>query len=198
MAQGATEEQARQRRATIDAAGERALAYKKAGYHCSESVFLAVNETFQIADPAMVRAATGFHGGGGTHRLKPGIRLTPLLAGVAAGSSEIDPDDPDVEQVKHLCGALAAGILCVGLLYGRRSPEDDLDCVDELSFELHRRFREELGHNECASLREIWVPRSDDESCSPIYRQGARIIAEVLLDAHELVPECPALGCGEI
>ena len=88
-------------------------------------------------------------------------------------------------------GALAAGIMCLGLLYGRSSPEDDLTCADELSYELHRRFQEELGHNECQFLREIWVPRSEDESCAPIYQQGTRIIVETILDAHQLVPECP-------
>ena len=135
------EEQAR--RAILEEASRKALAHKVAGFHCSESVFLAVNETFKITDPCMVKAVTGFHGGGGTHRLKAGIELTPLLADIAAGTLKPDPEDMPVEQVQHLCGAMAAGIVCVSLLYGRCSPEDDLTCVDELSYELHRRFQEE-------------------------------------------------------
>ncbi len=186
------EEQAR--RAVVEDAGQRALAHKVAGFHCSESVFLAVNETFKITDPCMVRAITGFHGGGGTHRLKPDLELTPLLAEIAAGTLKPDPEDMPVEQVQHLCGALAAGIVCVSLLFGRCSPEDDLTCVDELSYELHRRFQEELGHNECRFLRDIWVPRSEDESCAPIYQKGTQLIVETILDAHRLVPECPQVG----
>ena len=47
---------------TIVEAGKRALAYRKKGFHCSESTFLALNETFNITDPSMVRMVTGFHG----------------------------------------------------------------------------------------------------------------------------------------
>lgn len=183
--------EAQARRAILEEAGQRALAHKAAGFHCSESVFLAVNETFKITDPCLVKAITGFHGGGGTHRLQPDIELTPLLADIAAGTLKPDPEDMPVEQVQHLCGALAAGIMCVSLLYGRCSPEDDLTCVDELSYELHRRFQEELGHNECRFLRDIWVPLSEDESCAPIYHRGTQIVVETILDAHQLVPECP-------
>jgi hypothetical protein len=182
------------RKEFLDAASKRALANKEAGFHCSESVFLAVNETFHITDPNMVKAITGFHGGGGTHRLKEGIELTSLLAEIAAGTLQPDPDDMPVDQVGHLCGALAAGIMCVSLLFGRCSPEDDLTCVDELSYELHRRFKEELGHNECSFLRDIWVPLSDDESCAPVYQRGTQIIVETILDAHLLVPECPQVS----
>jgi hypothetical protein len=178
------------RREILAFASRRALAYKAEGFHCSESVWLAVNETFKITDPNMVKAITGFHGGGGTHRLKADIELTPLLAEIAAGTLKPDPDDMPVDQVQHLCGALAAGIMCVSLLFGRSSPDDDLTCVDELSYELHRRFQEELGHNECLFLRDIWVPRSEDESCAPIYERGTQIVVETILDAHRLVPEC--------
>lgn len=186
-----------EREARIQEAGRKALEFKEKGFHCSESVFLAINDTFKITDPCMVKAITGFHGGGGTHRLKPGIELTPLLAEIAAGTYQPDPEDMPVDQVQHLCGALAAGIMCMGLLYGRCAPDDDLTCVDELSYEFHRRFKEELGHNECRFLREIWVPRSEDESCTPVYRRGTQIAVEIILSAHELVAECPpASGAG--
>lgn len=187
---GAAAEDAQARQALVEEAGRRALAYKKQGFHCSESVFLAVNETLRITDPALVCAVTGFHGGGGTHRLRAGVDLTALLAAYAAGNAPADANNRPVEQVQHLCGALAAGIVCAGLLYGRRSPTDDLTCVDELCYELHRRFCQELGHNECRPLREIWVPKSEDRSCAPIYRKGAEIAVDTILRAHEIAPEC--------
>jgi hypothetical protein len=187
-------EKAPARRARIEEAGRKALEFKKQGFHCSESVFLAINDALKITDPSMVKAITGFHGGGGTHRLKPDIELTPLLADIAAGAYKTDPDDMPLDQVQHLCGALAAGIMSIGLLFGRSSPQDDLTCVDELCYELHRRFKEELGHNECFFLREIWVPRSEDESCAPIYRRGTQIAVDIILSAHELVPECPCVS----
>jgi C_GCAxxG_C_C family probable redox protein len=184
-------EAARARRARIEEAGRKALEFKAQGFHCSESVFLAINDALKITDPRMVRAITGFHGGGGTHRLKPNVDLTPLLADIAAGTHKSEPDEIPVVQVQHLCGGLAAGIMCMGLLFGRSAPEDDLTCVDELCYELHRRFQEELGHNECRFLREIWVPRSEDESCAPIYRRATEIAVDIILSAQDLVPECP-------
>jgi hypothetical protein len=186
-----TSAELRQREAKIQDAGRKALEYKEKGFHCSESVFLAINDTLKITDPCMVKIVTGFHGGGGTHRLDPDLDLTPFLADVAAGRIVAEPDELPMIQVQHLCGALAASIACVGLLHGRCSPEDDLTCVDELCYELHRRFNEDLGSNECHALREIWVPQSEDQSCAHVYRKGTRIALEVILSAHELVPECP-------
>ncbi|MGC8827832.1 MAG: C-GCAxxG-C-C family protein [Anaerolineae bacterium] len=177
-------------REKVELAGRKALEYKDKGFHCSESVFLAINEVLQITDPRMVKAITGFHGGGGSHRLDPNVDMTKLLAGVAAGYQEVGDDGVPIVQVRHLCGALAACIMCTSLLYGRTSPDDDLTCVDELCYELHRRFQEELGHNECKFLREIWVPKTPDGSCSHIYRTGAQIGVDVILHAPQLVREC--------
>jgi hypothetical protein len=180
-----------QREAKIQEAGRTALEYKEQGFHCSESVFLAINDTLKLTDPCMVKLVTGFHGGGGTHRLDPDLDLTPFLEDVAAGRIVSEPNELPVVQVQHLCGGLASGIVCVSLLHGRCSPDDDLTCVDELCYELHRRFNEDLGSNECHAIRDVWVPRSADQSCAHVYRRGAQIAVEVILTAHELVPECP-------
>jgi len=50
----------------IDQAGSLALEFRRKGFHCSESVFSAINTTLKITDPNMVRIVTGFHGGGGS------------------------------------------------------------------------------------------------------------------------------------
>ena len=183
---------------TVQAAGEKALALREQGYHCSEAVFLAVNHTFQIADPSLVRLLTGFHGGGGTRRLVPGTNLTELLNRKAAGSPQgasadlpLEQVGHPLEQVGHLCGALAAGMACLGLLYGRRSPEEDLTCVDELCFELHRRFTAVFGSRDCRLIREQYVPHTSGKSCETVYREAAELITQLILEAHELVPECP-------
>jgi hypothetical protein len=177
----------------IQEAGQKALAFKSKGFHCSESVFLAINETLQITDPSLVRMVTGFHGGGGTHRKRPGVDLTGLLEDLASGRDQRSQKELPVIQVGHLCGALASGIVCIGLLYGRRSPKDDLTCVDELCFELHQRFIAELGENECRPLRDRWIPLSPNRSCDHIYQIGAEIAVELILEASELIPECKRL-----
>jgi hypothetical protein len=174
-------------------AGQQAISLREQGYHCSESVFLAVNNTFHIADPSLVRLVTGFHGGGGTRRLVPGVNLTELLSRKAAGYQQVARDELPVEQVGHLCGALAAGIACLGLLFGRRLPTDDLTCVDELCFELHRRFMAVFGYRECRLIREHLVPHTPTNNCEAVYQKAAELTAQLIQEAHALVPECSHL-----
>jgi len=182
--------------ATIKEAGHRAIEFRHQGFHCSESVFLAINETLNITHPAMVRIVTGFHGGGGTRRKEPGVDLTAALEDVASGRDRRPREELPFTQVGHLCGALAAGIVSIGFLYGRRSPGDDLTCVDELCFELHRRFKEEFGDNECRALRDTYVPLTPEKTCEPIYRRGAELAVELILEAEKLIPECAQTGEG--
>ncbi len=72
----------------------------------------------------------------------------------------------------HMCGALAAGIMCLGLVYGRESSEDDLTYIDELSYEFHRRFKEAFRCKECANLYE------GEEKCAKIMKFSARTAVE--------------------
>jgi hypothetical protein len=178
-------------RKKIQEAGRSAIASKEKGFHCSESVFMAINETLKITDPSMVRIVTGFHGGGGTHRTEPGVDMTELLTGLASGKDQRPDEEIPLIQVGHLCGAVAAGIACFGFLYGRTSPTDDLTCVDELSFELHQRFTAEFGEKECHPLREKWIPLSPNKTCENVYKRGTEIAVELILTAHELISECP-------
>ncbi|MFQ6079516.1 MAG: C-GCAxxG-C-C family (seleno)protein [Thermodesulfobacteriota bacterium] len=184
-------------RRKIDEAGRKAVECRRKGFHCSESVFTAVNDILKITDPSMVRMVTGFHGGGGTHRKEPGINLARAMKEVSSGKDRRPRDELPYTQVGHLCGALASGIVCIGLLYGRRSPSDDLTCVDELCFELHRRFSAEFGEKDCRPLREKWVPLWPDHTCETVYRRGAEMAVELILEAPQLIPECPkSRGCS--
>ena len=174
----------------VKKAGQNALKYRKQGFHCSESVFLAVNEAFNLTDPEMVRLITGFHGGGGTHRTEPGVDMTQQLEALASGRETRPSEEIPLDQVGHLCGTLAAGIACIGLLYGRRSGSDDLTCVDELSWELHRRFEQRLGYKECRDLFPKWKSMSPINNCEYVYQKAAEMIVELILEAPELVAEC--------
>jgi len=177
----------------IREAGLKAIANRKKGYHCSESVFLAINDTFHLVDPSMVRMVTGFHGGGGSHATKTGIDLTALLEEMASGRETRSPEELPITQVKHLCGALASGVVCIGLIYGRERGTDDLSCVDELCFELHRRFEARLGARECGNLVSIWKPLSATNNCEHVYETAAEIAVELILEAPRLFPACANL-----
>jgi hypothetical protein len=177
-------------RVKIEEAGRRAIQFRRQGFHCSEASFMAIIETLKIMEPSMVRLVTGFHGGGGSHRLRSGIDLKEVLEGLASGKDRRDPDKAGVSITGHLCGPLASGILCIGYLYGRQSPSDDLLCVDELCFELHRRYMEKLGAKECRALRDKWVPVSSNHTCEYVYKTGSELAVELILEAHTLIPEC--------
>jgi C_GCAxxG_C_C family probable redox protein len=174
----------------IKAAGKKALTNRKQGFHCSESVFLAINDTFKITDPSMVKMVTGFHGGGGSHRKNAGVDLTETLEEMASGRETRSGDDLPVIQVGHLCGALAASIVCIGLLYGRISGSEDLTCVDELCYELHRRFEEKLGEKECRHLFPRWKAKSPMNNCEYVYQTASELAVELILEASAVVPEC--------
>jgi len=175
----------------VEKAGHRAVEFRRMGFHCSESTFLAINETLNITDPSMVRIVTGFHGGGGCHRIAEGVDINSVLEGLASGRDKRLPEEAGLQVTGHLCGALASGIVCIGFLYGRLSPSDDLSCVDELSFELHRRFLEEFGEKESAPLPEKYVPLSSNHTCEYIYSKGAEIAVRLILEAPKLIRECP-------
>ncbi len=174
----------------VHKAGQRTIAYRRKGFHCSESTFLAINETLDIMDPTLVKMVTGFHGGGGCHRLSDGINMNVALEGLASGRDRRSPEEAGLQITGHLCGALAASVACIGFLYGRTSPEDDLTCVDELTFELHRQFMEEFGTKECRPMREKYVPLSSNNTCEYIYQKGTEIAVRLILEAPKFIKEC--------
>jgi Putative redox-active protein (C_GCAxxG_C_C) len=174
----------------MDQAEDLALEFRRKGFHCSESVFSAINTTLRITDPNMVRIVTGFHGGGGSRRKNPDVDLTAFLENVASGREHRPPEEWPVALSGHLCGALASCVVYISLLFGRQQPTDDLTCPDELTYELHRRFEAKFGLKTCRELRQKYVPLSDNNTCEYIYQKGARMAVELILEAAELVDNC--------
>ena len=115
--------------------------------------------------------ASGFHGGGGAIKTdEKGMEGTPTGC---------------------MCGALAAGVLVLGILYGRTSPVGPrYGCISHLAAQLHKRFQEELGGKCCTMLRPFYQKMDREKSCREIYKKGAELAVEVALYAPQLVPEC--------
>ncbi len=118
--------------------------------------------------PLPPQLATGFHGGGGGSKV--GEEWTPTGC---------------------MCGALAAGVLVIGALYGRTSPKQSkYGCAAHLSGYLHKRFEEELGAKCCSMLRPFYKKIDPDNSCNAIYKKGAELAVEVVFSAPQIHAEC--------
>lgn len=94
-----------------------------------------------------------------------------------------------------MCGALAVGVLVLGVLYGRTAPVGPrFGCISHLSAHLHKRFEEELGAKCCAILRPFYQKMDREHSCSFLYQKGAELAMEVALSAPALVSDCRLPG----
>jgi hypothetical protein len=90
-----------------------------------------------------------------------------------------------------MCGALAAGVIVLGILYGRTTPVGPkYGCISHLSAHLHKRFQEELGGKCCAMLRPFYQKMNREHSCEVIYKRGAELAVEVALSASRISSEC--------
>jgi len=121
--------------------------------------------------PAPPKIASGFHGGGG------GVKTDEEgMKGIPTGC---------------MCGALAAGVMVLGVLYGRSAPVGPrFGCISHLSAHLHKRFQDELGGKCCAMLRPFYQKMDREHSCSQVYQKGAELAMETALSAPALVPNC--------
>jgi C_GCAxxG_C_C family probable redox protein len=141
--------------------------------------------------------ASGFHGGGGRH-LETNSENPEKLRHPAYAL--LEKDGAELTNTGSLCGALAAGVMIIGYLFGRRRPEDDITCASELSFELHKRFLETLGSTTCSVLKPFHFKISEDPprnlagNCGKVYCTGARLTVEVILRAREICHLCPEIN----
>ncbi len=88
------------------------------------------------------------------------------------------------------CGVVEAGLMLIGLLYGRDNSEDDCGALRYLAQEWQRRFMLQFVSLNCSSIKPYAQAHSEDHSCRRTYVVGAERMAEFLLDA-------PALAAGK-
>ncbi len=143
--------------------------HRRAGYHCSESVFAAVVEVMGLrVYPPAPKLASGFHGGGG--RIYVGGEPTPTGC---------------------MCGALAGGVLALSALYGRTSPKGTrYGCIPHAAGYLHQRFFAEVGGKCCSMLRPLYQRMDPEKSCQELYKKGAELAVEAMFAAPGVFCEC--------
>ena len=129
--------------------------------------------------------ATAFHGGGGCHKDVVSENIEDLRHPVYADS---DPTTSKMRNMGSVCGALNAGVMLIGYLFGRSRPGEDITCPSELAYELHNRFEETLGSKICSMLKPFHVKTSADPA-----RLTRRVVAWPILASR---PAQATIGDG--
>ncbi|MCP4540493.1 MAG: C_GCAxxG_C_C family protein [Chloroflexi bacterium] len=128
----------------------RAFEYFQSGFHCAESILLAIVETYEKNPSSRIpKAAAGFMGGiGGTH--------------------------------EEACGALTGGIIAIGCLFGRTDPETGVENIKKLASEYRRRFIQEFGATKCQILLDEFDGQKDGLKCKRLTATATGILSELL------------------
>lgn len=78
------------------------------------------------------------------------------------------------------CGALTAGILVIGGLYGRMQPEDNAIMAYELSREYRKAFLKEFNETCCKKLLESLGKQENKMKCKKLTSKSAGILYNLL------------------
>ena len=144
---------------------EQARRLFNSGYNCAESVLLAVSQQ------ALLKARS-------SESFIPRI-ATGFGGGIARNGST--------------CGALAGGILAIGLVLGRDNPEMSRDLCYAAADRFYTEFIENFGTSRCRDLteldlkkpedREVYESRVHETRCNPIVAWAAKRAHEILLES---------------
>jgi C_GCAxxG_C_C family probable redox protein len=111
-------------------------------------------------------------------------RVNPAIPGIATGFCG------GVSRTSGMCGALAGGIMAIGLLSGRSTPQESRDLCYALTHRLVGRFREEFGSTQCTDLLGCDISTAHgaqrfrerglmEAICAPVTRRAAALVEEV-------------------
>jgi C_GCAxxG_C_C family probable redox protein len=115
----------------------------------------------------------------------------PLIPGIATGFCG------GVSRTSGMCGALAGGVMALGLLTGRSTPQESRDLCYALSHRLVCRFREQFGSTQCTELLGCDIATADGmrcfreggldkKICAPVTRGAGRLVEEVLAERDHI------------
>ncbi len=158
-----TADEAERREKILNYASELCLAYKRIGFHCSESAIRACSEALDLRLPEdVIRCAAGFMGGGGSFGdrcgiLEAGCMIISYLYGRLNINQEIWRNNYLIRVLHRRYGEEMCSIYCRDILE-----------------------------------REIGEGIEDKNTCNHTFDAGARIIVQLIMDAEKLLDEIPA------
>jgi C_GCAxxG_C_C family probable redox protein len=98
------------------------------------------------------------------------FKMASLFGGGVAGTRE------------ELCGALSAGVMVIGALYGRSSLAEDETLARQLAVEYRQRFLARFGATQCAKVREPFAAPDGSTQCAPVAEGAAEMLMELLAE----------------
>ena len=141
----------------VQKAGELAQKYKKEGYHCSESIIRAVPEAL-------------------------GIKISDETIKAACGFFGGGGGTGD------RCGVIESTFMLISILYGRMDANVSDQDIRDLAAELNKRFTEHFGSIYCRDIKPKEVEKyGADFGCMRVYEEGAKLVAQLLLDADKIL-----------
>lgn len=135
----------------------------RGGLHCAESVFQAVLESQGLA----------------------GADISPRVASAFGGGVG--------RSKQELCGALSGGLMALGRLRGRSTPQEPWDEVAATAEALRLRFATEYGGTRCADVLEKLGPQERMDKCIHLAGRAAGMIHDALAAETSFGP---AKSCG--
>lgn len=84
---------------------------------------------------------------------------------------------------EELCGALSAGVMLIGTLFGRARMGEDKEICNRLVNLYRARFRESFGETNCGELRRSGFGSEGHTPCRELVARAASILSGVLEEA---------------
>ena len=86
------------------------------------------------------------------------------------------------------CGALTAGILVIGALYGRLEPDGDPKLAPAIARRYWQTFLDEFGTSHCTTLRQGEPGPEAPTRCGGIIVHSSRMLLQLLQDLQQHPP----------
>lgn len=129
-----------------------ALAHSESGLHCAESVASAITHLFCPEQTGIA------------------CRMATGFGGGLAGSRQ------------EVCGALTGGVLAIGLLCGRSTPEQGREAAYQITAAYREQFMARFGATICQTLRDSFSTSDTRTACRSLTAEAAGILYDVLLE----------------
>ncbi|QOX80469.1 C_GCAxxG_C_C family protein [Trichlorobacter lovleyi] len=127
-----------------------ALAHSESGLHCAESVASAITKLFCPDQAGIV------------------CRMATGFGGGLAGSRQ------------EACGALTGGVLAIGLLCGRTTPDQDRETAYRVSAAYRERFMARFNGTICQTIRNGFTTSDTRTACRSLTAEAAGILYDIL------------------